>query len=108
MIDGPPKALSLIDEIAITGDLENYHLLHAARADLLRRVGMPKEAAQSYEHALALVAILLFSASCRDEITTAANESKREAPVQSGRIGSAVFCRRDVEAINLSSPFSFT
>ena len=71
MIDGPQKALSLIDEIAITGDLENYHLLHAARADLLRRVGMPKEAAQSYEHALALVAILLFSASCRDEITTA-------------------------------------
>ena len=55
MIDGPQKALGLIDEIAITGDLDNYHLLHAARADLLRRVGMPKEAAQSYEHALALV-----------------------------------------------------
>jgi len=55
MIDGPQKALGLIDEIAISGELDNYHLLHAARADLLRRIGTTKEAAQSYEHALALV-----------------------------------------------------
>ena len=49
------RTLGLIDEIAITGDLENYHLLHAARADLRCRVGMAKEAARSYEDALALV-----------------------------------------------------
>jgi len=38
-----------------SGELEGYHLLHAARADLLRRVGSSTEAAQSYTRALALV-----------------------------------------------------
>jgi RNA polymerase sigma-70 factor, ECF subfamily len=55
MVDGPRPALALIDELAATGDLENYHLLHAARADLLRRIGSAEEAAKSYESALALV-----------------------------------------------------
>jgi RNA polymerase sigma-70 factor, ECF subfamily len=55
MVDGPRPALALVDELAATGDLENYHLLHAARADLLRRIGSPVEAAKSYESALALV-----------------------------------------------------
>jgi RNA polymerase sigma-70 factor, ECF subfamily len=55
MVDGPRPALALIDELAATGDLENYHLLHAARADLLRRIGSAEEAARSYESALALV-----------------------------------------------------
>jgi RNA polymerase sigma-70 factor (ECF subfamily) len=53
MVDGPEAALALID--ALAGDLESYHLLHAARADLLRRIGSPKEAAKSYRRALALV-----------------------------------------------------
>ena len=53
MAEGPEPALRLIDSLA--SELENYHLLHAARADLLRRIGSTKEAAKSYERALALV-----------------------------------------------------
>ena len=55
MADGPRRGLALIDALAATGDLEGYHLLHAARADLLRRIGFSSEAAKSYERALALV-----------------------------------------------------
>jgi RNA polymerase sigma-70 factor (ECF subfamily) len=55
MVDGPGPALALIDEIAARGDLDNYHLLHAARADLLRRMGSLEEAAKAYSHALMLV-----------------------------------------------------
>jgi len=55
MVDGPQPALALIDRLAADGDLDGYHLLHAARADLLRRAGEPSEAAKSYTRALALV-----------------------------------------------------
>jgi RNA polymerase sigma-70 factor (ECF subfamily) len=53
MADGPQAGLTLIEKIA--GDLEEYHLLHAARADLLRRVGNASEAQKSYKRALELV-----------------------------------------------------
>ncbi|MGI8743563.1 MAG: RNA polymerase sigma factor [Bryobacteraceae bacterium] len=55
MAEGPRQALALIDALATTNDLDNYHLLHAARADLLRRLGLPDEAAKSYRRALTLV-----------------------------------------------------
>src|SRR5712691_2778849 len=55
MVDGPRPALALIDALAAAGDLDRYHLLHAARADLLRRLGSSEEAAKSYARALALV-----------------------------------------------------
>ena len=55
MADGPRPALAIIDALAATSDLDNYHLLHAARADLLRRIGSTVEAAKSYKRALALV-----------------------------------------------------
>ncbi len=55
MVDGPEPARALIDELAAGGELDGYHLLHAARADLLRRMGAREEAARSYEQALALV-----------------------------------------------------
>jgi len=55
MVDGPQVGLALVDAVAVTSDLDNYHLLHAARADLLRRIGSQVEAAKSYERALALV-----------------------------------------------------
>jgi RNA polymerase sigma-70 factor, ECF subfamily len=55
MVQGPEPALELIDALAATGDLDSYHLLHAARADLLRRLGSSNEAAKSYARALALV-----------------------------------------------------
>jgi RNA polymerase sigma-70 factor (ECF subfamily) len=54
MVDGPQPALALVDALAATGDLDGYHLLHAARADLLRRLGSSEEAAKSYARALSL------------------------------------------------------
>ena len=55
MVEGPRAGLALIDALAKAGELERYHLLHAARADLLRRLGSWQPAADSYERALALV-----------------------------------------------------
>jgi RNA polymerase sigma-70 factor (ECF subfamily) len=55
MVDGPGPALALINALAEAGDLDRYHLMHATRADLLRRVGSSSEAARSYTRALALV-----------------------------------------------------
>jgi RNA polymerase sigma-70 factor (ECF subfamily) len=52
MVHGPRAGLAIVDMLA--GDLESYHLLHAARADLLRRSGALQEAAESYRKALAL------------------------------------------------------
>ena len=55
MADSPRSGLALIDALAASNDLDDYHLLHAARADLLRRIGWPAEAAKSYERALSFV-----------------------------------------------------
>jgi len=55
MADTPRSGLALIDALAASNDLDDYHLLHAARADLLRRIGWPAEAAKSYERALSFV-----------------------------------------------------
>ena len=55
MVQGPRAALTLIDELAAGNELDRYHLLHAARADLLRRLGANAEAASSYARALLLV-----------------------------------------------------
>ena len=55
MVDGPAPALALVDELAAGGDLDRYHLLHSARAELLRRLGSAEEAAKSYTRALSLV-----------------------------------------------------
>jgi len=52
MCDGPSGGLALIDEIFARGDLRAYHLAHAARADLLRRMGRHDEARDSYRRAL--------------------------------------------------------
>jgi RNA polymerase sigma-70 factor, ECF subfamily len=53
MAEGPQAALELID--GLTSELNEYHLLHAARADLLRRAGSLDQAAAAYARALALV-----------------------------------------------------
>src|SRR5437867_9640937 len=55
MVDGPQPGIELINDLTATGNLDDYHLLHAARADLLRRLGSTAEAAKSYELALTLV-----------------------------------------------------
>jgi len=54
MRDGPEFGLLLIDEILQRGELLDYHLAHAARADLCRRTGSKAEARQAYERALLL------------------------------------------------------
>jgi len=54
MRDGPAAGLSLVEEILEKGDLHDYHLAHAARADLCRRLGRNAEARAAYERALAL------------------------------------------------------
>ena len=55
MMEGPRTGLVLIDELSTANDLDTYHLLHAARADLLRRLGLGEEAAKDYRRALELV-----------------------------------------------------
>jgi RNA polymerase sigma-70 factor (ECF subfamily) len=55
MRDGPAAGLKLIEEILARGDLADYHLAHAARADLCRRLGKTSEARVAYVKALALV-----------------------------------------------------
>ncbi len=54
MRDGPAAGLMLIDALLSRGDLTDYHLAHAARAELCRRLGRTAEARTSYERALGL------------------------------------------------------
>ncbi|MFN0039478.1 MAG: RNA polymerase sigma factor [Burkholderiales bacterium] len=54
MRDGPAAGLALIDAIVARGDLAEYRLAHAARADLCRRLGRVAEAKEAYERALDL------------------------------------------------------
>ncbi|HEV2440685.1 MAG TPA: RNA polymerase sigma factor [bacterium] len=54
MRDGPAAGLALIDALLSRGDLDDYHLAHAARADLCRRLGRTADARASYERALQL------------------------------------------------------
>jgi RNA polymerase sigma-70 factor, ECF subfamily len=54
MRDGPPAGLALIDAILERGDLADYYLAHAARAELCRRLGKTAEARDAYERALTL------------------------------------------------------
>ena len=55
MVEGPLAGLSQIDALTAGDHLEDYYLLHAARADLLRRADLYSEAAHSYRRALELV-----------------------------------------------------
>ncbi len=54
MVDGPARALDLIDALAACGALARYHLLHSARAALLARLGRGEEARAAYRAALDL------------------------------------------------------
>ncbi len=52
MVDGPERALRLVNSIAKRGELKGYHMLPAVRADLLRRLGRRTEAIEAYQQAL--------------------------------------------------------
>jgi RNA polymerase sigma-70 factor (ECF subfamily) len=54
MHDGPAAGLRLIDAMLARGELRDYHLMHAARADLYRRLGQREEARAAYAQAHAL------------------------------------------------------
>jgi len=54
MRDGPEAGLALVDALLATGDLDDYHLAHSARADLSRRLGRAGDARASYQRALTL------------------------------------------------------
>jgi RNA polymerase sigma-70 factor (ECF subfamily) len=54
MRDGPAKGLELVDALLADGELAQYHLAHATRADFCRRLGRTTDARASYERALAL------------------------------------------------------
>lgn len=54
MRDGPDSGLTLVDALLARGELQDYHLAHAARADLCRRLGRVEEARGAYRRALAL------------------------------------------------------
>jgi len=54
MADGPAAGLALVDALDASGTLDDYHLLPATRADLLRRLGRDRDAADAYRAALAL------------------------------------------------------
>ena len=54
MRDGPAAGLAIIEEILGRGDLREYRLAHAARADFCRRLGRTADARDAYERALAL------------------------------------------------------
>jgi RNA polymerase sigma-70 factor, ECF subfamily len=54
MVDGPARALDLLDALAARGGLDDYHLLPAVRADLLRRLERREEAKDAYRAALTL------------------------------------------------------
>jgi RNA polymerase sigma-70 factor (ECF subfamily) len=54
MRDGPESGLHIIDAILARGELAEYHLAHAARADLNRRLGRKADAHTAYQLALSL------------------------------------------------------
>jgi RNA polymerase sigma-70 factor (ECF subfamily) len=56
MSSGAERGLALIDQLGEFGTLDRYHLYHAARADMLRRLGSRPAAADAYRRALALTA----------------------------------------------------
>ena len=56
MGEGLEEGLRRIDALGASGELEKYYLLHAARADILRRMGRREEAAEAYRRALGLTA----------------------------------------------------
>ena len=75
MADGPERGLELMDTIE---GLDAYHLLHAARADLLRRLGRGGEARAAYERALALATNPVERSFLRDQLDQARERDQQQ------------------------------
>jgi RNA polymerase sigma-70 factor (ECF subfamily) len=80
MADGPQRGLELMDTIE---GLDAYHLLHAARADLLRRLGRAGEARAAYERALALATNPVEQSFLREQLDQA-RERDQQQPDRDG------------------------
>ena len=74
---GLEKGLKQIDQLGATGELDNYHLYHAARADLLRRMGYREQALQEYDKALALTGNAVERRYLRRRIAELGEESEK-------------------------------
>ena len=59
MCEGFERGLALVEQAGSSGQLDDYYLFHAARADLLRRLDRREEAAAAYRRALSLTANLV-------------------------------------------------
>jgi RNA polymerase sigma-70 factor, ECF subfamily len=84
-VHGPGAALGLLDRL----DLDDYHLFHAARADLLRRLGRPADAAAAYDAAIARAANgaeRLFLTRQREALGTSPPRPLRRCPAVYGRV----------------------
>jgi RNA polymerase sigma-70 factor, ECF subfamily len=72
MSEGLERGLAEIDQVGACGRLEDYHLFHAARADILRRLGRRAESAEAYTAALRLVTNQVEKDYLRDRLTQVA------------------------------------
>jgi RNA polymerase sigma-70 factor (ECF subfamily) len=75
MRDGAEAGLAAVDELLERGELSDYHLAHATRADLCRRLGQRAQAAASYRRAAELAtegSQLRFLAARLEEVTAEA------------------------------------
>jgi RNA polymerase sigma-70 factor (ECF subfamily) len=57
MVDGPARALDLVDSLAARGQVSEYHLLHAARGQFLQQLARPEDAREAYRAALAFATL---------------------------------------------------
>ena len=83
MVDGPESGLLLLDAIDARGELRDYHLLDAARADLLRRLGRNGEATGAYAKALELATLEPERRFLRRRIRELQSHDSDRAPVRS-------------------------
>jgi RNA polymerase sigma-70 factor, ECF subfamily len=88
MVDGPARALDLVDSLAARGEAADYHLLHATRASLLARLGRRDEAREAYRAALAVSRV-----DPERRLLTARLEELCEAP-ESGDSAKLMACAR--------------
>jgi len=68
--------LTLVEQAGSSGKLEGYYLFHAARAELLRRLKRPEQAAQAYRRALALATNHVEQQYLRRRLTELFNDSQ--------------------------------